>query len=84
MNEDLLKKIDSEVENCREDLAKDTIRLIAVKSVKGEPLPGAPFGAGPRQMLDTVLEWGRKEGFYTEDHGVGVIHIAERAGQPDL
>ncbi len=84
MNENLLRKIDREIENCREDLAKDTIRLIAVKSVMGEPLPGAPFGAGPRQMLDTVLEWGRKEGFYTEDHGVGVIHIAERAGQPDL
>ncbi len=84
MNEELLKRIDQEIENCRADLARDTIRLIAVKSVKGDPLPGAPFGEGPRAMLDTVMDWGRSEGFYAEDHGVGVVHIAERAGQPDL
>ncbi len=84
MNEELLKKIDEEIENCRADLARDTIRLIAVKSVRGEPRPGAPFGEGPRAMLDTVMNWAREEGFYTEDHGVGVIHLAERAGQPDL
>ena len=52
MNEALLKQIDQEIENVREVLARDTIHLIGVRSVKGEPEPGAPFGPGPRAMLD--------------------------------
>ena len=84
MDAALIQKIDNEIEACREQLAEDIIRLIAVPSVKGDPEPGAPFGPGPRAMLDTMLEWGRKDGFYAEDHGVGVIHLAYREGQPDL
>ena len=55
-----LQCIDREIELCRSDLAKDTIKLIGIKSVKGEPQPGAPFGPGPRAMLDAVLEMGKQ------------------------
>ncbi len=39
--------------------------LVAVKSVKGEPQPGAPFGAGPRAALDKAAEMCRLAGFDT-------------------
>ena len=51
MNTELIQKIDTEIENCTEALVKDIIRLVNIKSTKEDPLPGAPFGAGPRAVL---------------------------------
>lgn len=80
----LIEKIDALIEASRKELAADIIKLVNIKSVQGEPLPGAPFGAGPKRVLDTVLEMGQKEGFFTEDYGVGVVSAALKEGQPDL
>lgn len=56
---ELLERIDREIQLCRVNLIKDTIQLVNIKSVKGEPLPGAPFGAGPRALLAlNEMEWG--------------------------
>jgi len=58
MKKELLELIDRSIELAREDLKSDIIRLISVKSVKGTPEPGAPFGRDPRNMLDAVLKMG--------------------------
>lgn len=79
-----IEAIDREIDNVRAELARDTIRLVNIKSVKEEPLPRAPFGAGPRAVLDTVLRMGAEEAFRTVDYGVGVISVALKEGQPDL
>ena len=79
-----IEAIDREIDNARADLARDTIRLVNIKSVQGEPAPRAPFGPGPRAVLDTVLRMGAEAGFRTTDHGVGVISVALKEGQPDL
>ena len=79
-----IEAIDREIDNARADLARDTIRLVNIKSVQGEPAPRAPFGPGPRAVLDTVLRMGAEAGFRTTDHGVGVISVALKDGQPDL
>lgn len=84
MNEALLKQIDQEIENVREVLARDTIHLIGVRSVKGEPEPGAPFGPGPRAMLDAVIKLGEREGFFPTRYTDSVISIAPQEGEPDL
>lgn len=84
MNNDLIAKIDKLIEDSRADLVADTIKLVNIKSVQGEPLPGAPFGEGPRKVLDAVLEMGEKEGFFTTDYHVGVVSVAMKEGQPDL
>ena len=84
MNEKWLAAIDEKIDSIRDALTETTIRLIRVKSVKGEPQPGAPFGEGPKKMLDTVLEMAENEGFITRDYGVGVISAALHKGQPDL
>ena len=84
MDELLLAKIDRAIEEAREALAKDTMRLVSIKSVKEAPAPGAPFGAGPKKVLDTVLEMAKAEGFYTTDYEVGVVSLSMQEGQPDL
>lgn len=84
MNNELLHRIDREIENVREALAQDVIKLVNIKSVKGAPQPGAPFGYGPKKVLDTVLEMGTNEGFYPTDYEVGVISLALKEEKPDL
>ena len=84
MDERLLEQIDQRIEASRSALTQSIKKLIAIKSVKGEPLPGAPFGAGPRAVLDAVMEMGKAEDFYTTDYHVGVVSLAVEDGQPDL
>lgn len=80
----LIARIDEEIEKERQALAADVIRLVNIPSVKGEPQPGAPFGPGPRAVLDEMLAVGRRDGFFVRDYGVGVISLAMKEGMPDL
>ena len=84
MHEALIQQIDREIENVREALAKDIIRLVNIKSVKGAPQPGAPFGIGPKEMLDAVIKLGEREGFLPTRYTDSVISIATQEGEPDL
>ena len=84
MKNEIIDKIDNLIENSREELRQIIIKLVSIKSTMGKPLPGAPFGEGPRKVLDTVLQMGEKEGLYTEDYNVGVVSLALKKGQPDL
>ena len=79
-----LKLVDREIDASRGALTQDIIKLVSIKSVKGDPLPGAPFGSGPRAVLDAVLEMGRQEGFYPAKHTDGIISLSLKEGQPDL
>ena len=81
---DILTKIDEMIEASTEKLVADTIRLVNINSEKSEPLPGAPWGIGPRAVLDEVLKMGKAAGFYNTDYNVGVISTALKEGQPDL
>lgn len=80
----LLEQIDREIEAVEEALSQDIIDLIAIKSVKGAPEPGAPFGPGPRAMLDAVVKLGEREGFAAARYADSVISIAPQEGEPDL
>lgn len=84
MSIELLGTIDRMIDDVRADLTKTTMALVNIKSVQSAPLPGAPFGAGPRAVLDAVLAMGKQEGFSCTDHGVGVVSVALKEGQPDL
>jgi len=84
MDEQLLAAIDRRIEEATDALAKDTIRLVNIKSVRGEPQPGAPFGAGPKQVLDTFWEMAEEAGFHCRDYHVGVISAAMEQGTADL
>ncbi len=81
----LVEKIDRLIEEYENNLINDTIRLVNIKSEKGEAIPGAPFGEGSRKVLDEMLKMSDKEGFFTQDYNdVGFIKIAMKEGAPDL
>jgi len=51
------------IDSMRDDLIRSTQELIAIPSVKADPLPGKPFGEGVDQALAYVLNLGRRLGF---------------------
>ena len=78
------KAIDAMIEASRQELADLTVKLVNIKSDLEPPAPGAPFGTGVKKVLDTALELGKKEGFYTKDYNVGVVSLALKDSRPDL
>lgn len=84
MDKEILQIIDKKIEEYTENLINDTIKLVNINSENSASLPGAPFGEGPRKMLDTVLEMGKNAGFATNDYNVGVISLAMDSGSADL
>ena len=59
------EKIKDYIYTNKERMLSMIYELVAVQSVKGEPQPGAPFGAGPRAALDKMIGICRREGFDT-------------------
>ena len=64
----------------REELLSALTRLVAVKSVKGEPAEGAPYGPGPRAALDEGLRLCAELGFTVRDydHRVGLADLNDK------
>jgi len=79
-----IRQIDKKIEEYTDRLIADTVSLVNINSEQSEPMPNAPFGEGPRKVLDKVLEMGKHEGLFTKDYGVGVISVAMKDTQPDL
>ncbi|MBQ8859610.1 MAG: M20/M25/M40 family metallo-hydrolase [Clostridia bacterium] len=84
MYSELISEIDKLIEASTDQIAADTARLVNINSVQGAPEAGAPFGKGPRAVLDTVLAMGREAGFACTDYGVGVVSVALKDAPPDL
>ncbi len=84
MNKELISKIDNLIEESTENLVTETIKLVNIKSVEEKPCRNAPFGAGPKAVLDTFKKMSKGAGLYTKDYKVGVISAAMKKGSPDL
>ncbi len=82
---DIKERIDSYFDDpgTRARLIAAISRLVAVKSVKGEAAPEAPFGPGPRAALDEALKLCGELGFRTRDydHYVGLADMNDRDTQ---
>ncbi len=82
---DIKERIDSYFDDpgTRARLIAAISRLVAVKSVKGEPAPDAPFGPGPRAALDEALKLCTELGFATRDydHYVGLVDLNDKETQ---
>ena len=67
----------------RDELIADLSSLIAVRSVKGESAPGAPFGPGPARALDAALALCDRYGFAVRNYdgyvGAADLCDADRA-----
>ena len=51
----------------KDEFLADLAKLIAVDSVRGEEVPGKPYGEGPAKVLDLFLEMAAGYGFHTEN-----------------
>lgn len=72
------------VEESRGEMIETLRELVRIPSVRGEALPGKPFGEPAAEVLDRYLEIARAMGFTTRcvDHYVGTVDFGE--GEPLL
>lgn len=82
----LHEQISRWVDAHREEFLRDTARLVAVKSVREDPAPGAPFGPGPRQALEEAMALCGEYGFETAVYAdcVGVASFGPQPAAVDL
>ncbi len=82
---DIQERIDSYFNDSavRGELISAIFRLVAVKSVKGEPTAEAPFGPGPRAALDEAVKLCAELGFSVRDydHYVGLADMNDKDTQ---
>ncbi len=78
---EIKEKISEWVDAHRDELLRDIGRLVAIKSVRGEPLEDAPFGPGPRAALDEAMALCGEYGFATKIYG-GAVGVAEFSSLP--
>lgn len=76
---DVKMAISNWVDAHRAEILADISTLVAVKSVRGEPQPGKPFGEGPAKALDAGLALCQRLGFATRnyDYYVGTADLIE-------
>lgn len=79
MSGDVLDALSRHIETDAQALRENLARLIAIPSVEGAPMPGAPFGAAVAESLDFVLSLAKDMGFETSNHEgyVGFIDWGE-------
>ena len=68
----------------REDMVRDIMDLVSIRSVDGEALPGKPFGEGPAAALDAALAKAREYGFTdvrNVDNYVGTVTMGPQPVQ---
>ena len=68
----------------REDMVRDIMDLVSIRSVDGEALPGKPFGEGPAAALDAALTKAREYGFTdvrNVDNYVGTVTMGPQPVQ---
>ncbi len=77
-----LQEVDAFIERSKEAFLADLGALVAVNSVQGAAQPGAPFGPGPKQALDTALDIARRMGLAAHSCE-GYMGYADLPGQSE-
>lgn len=66
--------------NHKEDLLKDLFDLLSVRSILGTDITEeTPFGSGPREALDLILSFGKRDGYKTKlvENKAGHIEVGQ-------
>ena len=74
------EKIEAYFEEHREEMIRDIMDLVKIRSVQEEEKPGKPYGDGPAAALDAALTLAKNYGFTdieNDDHYVGVVTMGE-------
>lgn len=62
-------KLNQKISDMRSDIIAAVRQSVAIPSVKGRPIPGAPYGPGPKAALEDALALGRRLGLSTGSLG---------------
>ncbi len=76
MDKELLKKAEEYLEEQREQIKADLIRLVKIPSIESEAEEGAPFGRKCREALDEAIALYKENGFEAEDKCGGKYGLA--------
>lgn len=68
MNKTLEQKVDAFIKENEENIINDMIRMCSIEAVRGEPLPGEPFGKNCADALRLATQIGKEHGFETESY----------------
>lgn len=71
------EKIDRYFLDCENELVDTLARLVAIKSVREDALPGMPFGKGPAEVLALALKMANSMGLSTQnfENYVGTVNL---------
>jgi succinyl-diaminopimelate desuccinylase len=64
---EVLAQLEAWVPARRDELVKDLIELVNIRSVCEKDRDGKPFGPGPAAVIDKGVEYGKKYGFTTDN-----------------
>lgn len=67
------KKIEEFIDSHREEMLEDLKTLVRIPSMRGEALPGMPFGEAPARVLDAARGLMEKYGLHTTDYDHYVV-----------
>lgn len=84
IDKQLEQDIDRYLEERREEIIETLFTLCRVDSVRGEPLPGRPYGAGPAKALDTALKLCKERGFITQNDSYYCGSAVTKGGKSEL
>ena len=71
------------LEEIQPELHKAIERLVAIESVRGESLPEAPYGEGPKKALVEVLTLAEELGFETKNLDNKIGYAQDRESRED-
>jgi len=74
------ERIDAYFNEHRDKLVQDICRLVNIRSVRGEPKEGMPFGEGPARALDEALKIAGELGFspVNMENYVGTVDLNDK------
>ena len=62
------QKIEKFIEDHRDEMVEDIIRICSINSQKSPYVEGAPFGEGPKKALAAALDMAQGYGFETTNY----------------
>ncbi|MFV0560983.1 MAG: Sapep family Mn(2+)-dependent dipeptidase [Enterococcus sp.] len=75
----MMTEINHLIEENKMQFYQDLNRLMEVRSVKGKPNPAAPFGEGPKEVLETIVAIAEEYGFQAKivKNAVAYVQVGE-------
>ena len=78
------EKITAYLAEHKDEMVEDIFRLVRIRSDRGEPEEGAPFGAGPAKALAEAVKMVKKKGFPVKNYDNCVMAVDLGGTEPGL